>query len=116
MAIPMPDLGTSAVLILSTASTHDEAGRIAEALVTERLAACVQLSPIESWYRWEGKIEHAPETRLHIKTTADRADQVRDRIRALHSYEVPEIIVLPIAAGTADYLDWIAEAVRAEEG
>lgn len=103
-----------AVLILSTASTHDEASRIAEALVNEGLAACVQLSPIESWYRWEGKIEHAPETRLHIKTTADRADQVRDRIRALHSYAVPEIVILPIGGGSPDYLEWIAEAVRSE--
>ena len=106
----------NAVLILTTASTHDEASRIAEALVAERLAACVQLSPIESWYRWEGRIEHAPEMRLHIKTTADRADQVRDRIRALHSYEVPEIVVLPIGGGSADYLDWLAQAVRAESG
>jgi periplasmic divalent cation tolerance protein len=106
----------SAVLILSTASTHDEASRIAEVLVAERLAACVQLSPIESWYRWEGKIEHAPETRLHIKTTAGRADQVRDRIRALHSYEVPEIVILPIGGGSAEYLEWIADAVRTESG
>ena len=106
----------SAVLILSTASTRDEASRIAEALVAERLAACVQLSPIESWYRWEGKIEHAPETRLHIKTTADRADQVRDRIRALHSYEVPEIVILPLGGGSAEYLEWIAEGVRSESG
>jgi len=106
----------SAVLILSTASTRDEASRIAEALVAERLAACVQLSPIESWYRWEGRIEHAPETRLHIKTTADRADQVRDRIRALHSYEVPEIVILPLGGGSAEYLEWIAEGVRSESG
>lgn len=106
----------SAVLILSTASTRDEASRIAEALVAERLAACVQLSPIESWYRWEGRIEHAPETRLHIKTTADRAGQVRDRIRALHSYEVPEIVILPLGGGSAEYLEWIAEGVRSESG
>jgi len=106
----------NAVLILSTASTYDEAGRIAEALVKEGLAACAQLSPIESWYRWEGKIERAPETRLHIKTTAERADQACDRIRALHSYKVPEIVVLPISGGSADYLDWIAQAVRTEEG
>lgn len=106
----------SAVLILTTAATHDEAGRIAEALVAERLAACVQLSPIESWYRWEDRIEHTPETRLHIKTTAERADQVRDRIRALHSYQIPEVVVLPIDRSAPDYLDWIAEAVRSESG
>ena len=106
----------TALLILSTASTHDEASRIAATLIEERLAACVQLSPIESWYRWEGKVEHAPETRLHIKTTAERADQVRDRIRALHSYDVPEIVILPLAGGSPDYLDWVADAVRSETG
>jgi periplasmic divalent cation tolerance protein len=106
----------SAVLILSTAATHDEAGRIAEALVAERLAACVQLSPIESWYRWQGKIEHAPETRLHIKTIAALAKQVEQRIRALQSYAVPEIVILPIGGGSAEYLEWFAEGVRSESG
>ena len=101
----------SAVLILATASTHDEAGRIAEALVTEQLAACVQLSPIESWYRWEGRIEHQPETRLHIKTSASLATRVEQRIRDLHSYDVPEIVVLPIAGDSADYLGWIEGSV-----
>ena len=104
---------TGAVLILSTASTHDEANRIAEALVTEGLAACVQLSPIESWYRWEGKVEHQPETRLHIKTTVARAAQVEARIRALHSYAVPEIVVIAITGGSADYLGWIESSVTA---
>lgn len=102
---------TDAVLILSTASTQDEASRIAEALVTEQLAACVQLSPIESWYRWQGKVEHQRETRLLIKTTAERAAQTEARIRALHSYDLPEIVVVPIAGGSANYLAWIAESV-----
>ena len=105
-----------AVLILSTASTHDEASRIAEALVTEGLAACVQLSPIESWYRWDDRIEHQPETRLHIKTMAHLADQVEQRIRALHSYAVPEVVILPITGGSADYLGWIAATIRSETG
>lgn len=104
------------VLILSTASTHDEASRIAEALVTEGLAACVQLSPIESWYRWDDRIEHQPETRLHIKTMAHLADQVGQRIRALHSYAVPEVVILPITGGSADYLGWIAATIRSETG
>jgi len=104
----------NAVLILSTASTHDEASRIAESLVEEELAACVQLSPIESWYRWEGRIEHQPETRLHIKTMAHLADQVEARIRAMHSYAVPEIVILPLGDGSADYLGWIAASTRAE--
>ena len=104
----------NAVLILSTASTHDEASRIPESLVAEELAACVQLSPIESWYRWEGRIEHQPETRLHIKTMAHLADQVEARIRAMHSYAVPEIVILPLGDGSADYLGWIAASTRAE--
>lgn len=101
----------SAVLILSTAPTRDEAGRIAKTLVDEKLAASVQLSPIESWYRWEGKTEHAAETRLHIKTTAERARQVEERVRALHSYAVPEIVILPITGGAAAYLDWLTQTV-----
>lgn len=104
------------VLILSTASTHDEASRIAEALVAESLAACVQLSPIESWYRWEGRIEHQPETRLHIKTISALVEQVESRIRALHSYDVPEIVIIPIGGGSADYLGWIDTAVGAGSG
>jgi periplasmic divalent cation tolerance protein len=104
----------NAILILSTASSHGEASRIAEILVTEQLAACVQLSPVESWYRWKEKIERSPETRLHIKTMAHLADQVEQRIRALHSYEVPEIVIIPITGGSADYLNWIGQSVRAE--
>ena len=104
----------SAILILSTAATHDEAARIAEALVADQLAACVQLSPIESWYRWQGKVEHGPETRLHIKTMAHLADAVMQRLTALHSYEIPETIVIAIENGSNDYLDWIAASVRAE--
>jgi periplasmic divalent cation tolerance protein len=116
MAIPMPDAAPSPVVILSTASSHEEASRIAEALVAGRLAACVQLSPIESWYCWQGKIEHAPETRLQIKTMAHLVAEVEQRVRALHSYEVPEILVIPVIGGGADYLGWIAESIRSESG
>lgn len=99
------------VLMLCTAASHDEAAGIARALVTERLAACVQLSPIESWYRWHGAVEQASEYRLHIKTDERLASAVEARIRALHGYDVPEIVILPIG-GSADYLRWMAEAVR----
>jgi periplasmic divalent cation tolerance protein len=97
----------SAVLILSTAPTREEAAKIAEALVTEGLAACVQLSPIESWYRWEGKVEHAAEIRLHIKTRESLAERVEQRINALHSYALPELIRVAIDGGSPAYLDWI---------
>ena len=104
----------SAVLILSTAATHDEAARMAESLVAEQLAACVQLSPIESWYRWQGEVEHAPETRLHIKTTTHLVDAVTQRLTALHSYDVPEVIVIAIENGSIDYFAWIEASVRSE--
>jgi periplasmic divalent cation tolerance protein len=102
----------SAVLILATAPTRDEAARIAEALVAERLAACVQLEPVESWYRWEGKVEHASEMRLQIKTMAWLGTDVTARIRALHSYDVPEIVIIPLTGGSADYLAWIEASVE----
>ena len=108
---PARDMEPAAILILSTAATRDEAARIAEALVTERLAACVQLSPIESWYRWEGKVEHGSETRLHIKTTADLAEAVKQRLIALHSYDMPEVAVIALTGGSRDYLAWIEASV-----
>jgi periplasmic divalent cation tolerance protein len=97
----------SAVLILSTAPTREEATRIAEVLVAEKLAACVQLSAIDSWYRWEGKVEQAGEIRLQVKTTEALADRVEQRIAALHSYAVPELIRVAVSGGSAAYLDWL---------
>ena len=97
----------TAILVLSTAPTREEAARIAEALVAEKLAACVQLSPIESWYGWEGKVEQAIEICLHIKTKESLAERVEQRIIALHSYAVPELIRVPITGGSAAYLDWV---------
>jgi len=96
------------VLILSTASTRAEAERIAETLVAEKLAACVQLSAIDSVYRWQGEVEHGAEIRISIKTRATLTEAVESRIKALHSYDVPQIVVVPIAGGSADYLGWIA--------
>jgi len=101
----------SAILILTTAPTQEEAARIAETLVTEKLAACVQLSPIESWYRWDGKVERAAEIRLHIKTTEAGAGDVERRVAALHSYALPELIRIPIAGGSPDYLAWMDEEI-----
>ena len=114
MVFPMPDMAGPAILILSTAATRDEAARIAEALVAEQLAACIQLSPIESWYRWQGKVEHAPEIRLHIKTMTHLVDAAIQRLTALHSYDVPEVVVIALENVSADYLAWIEASVRAE--
>ncbi len=81
---------------------------MAEALVESKLAACVNLlSGIQSVYRWEGKVETAREVLLLIKSTAARFDELRDRITELHSYDTPEVIALPITAGSDKYLDWI---------
>ena len=99
-------------LVLTTAGTYEDANRIAEALVQRRLAACVNvISPIASVYRWKDKVEHAQEWLLLIKTTAGAADAVADAIKELHSYELPECIVLPIDGGSEAYLNWIGENV-----
>ena len=115
MSVARPRAGrTAAAVILCTAGSRAEAERLADALVGERLAACVNLiGPITSVYRWRGAVERAEEILLVVKTRRMRAGAVAKRIRALHSYEVPEVIVLPIAGGAADYLAWIAAATGA---
>ncbi len=99
----------SAVVMLTTAGSRAEANRIAAALVDERLAACVNVvAPITSIYRWRGAVERAEEVLLLVKTRRARMARVGARIRALHSYDLPEVIALPIDAGSAAYLAWIA--------
>jgi periplasmic divalent cation tolerance protein len=99
---------TENFVIFSTCSDQGEANRIAQDLVERRAAACVSVVPgVQSVYRWEGKVEKAQEVLLLIKTSAERFAAVRDRIAELHSYETPEIIALPIAAGSDQYLNWI---------
>lgn len=86
--------------------------RLAETLVGERLAACVNMPPpVTSMYRWQGEVEKAEEILLIIKTTSERFDALRDRILQLHSYETPEIIAIPIVAGSEPYLQWLREQV-----
>ncbi len=95
-------------VVLVTTGSEAEAETIATALLEERLAACVNiLSPVRSLYRWQGKIADDREWLLVIKTRAERFAAVESRVRSLHSYEVPEVISLPLLAGSADYLDWI---------
>lgn len=99
-------------IVLTTTSSKEEAEQIARALVERRLAACVNISgPIESVYRWKGEVESATEWLLIIKTVASAFEGVRDTIRKLHSYEVPECVEVPIEAGIAEYLQWIDENV-----
>lgn len=103
----------SAILILTTTETFAQAEKIAQGLVEAELAACVQiLPPMMSVYRWQGKIEKATEHLLLIKTLRDNFTQVETAIKALHPYQTPEIIVLPIEAGSEDYLKWLAQSVK----
>ena len=98
--------------VVLTACSADMAPRIAEALVAARLAGCVQCMPIESTYRWKGEIETAYETLLLIKIRAADYAAVEQAIRALHDYDVPEIIAVPVAQGFAGYLSWLDEVTQ----
>ncbi len=100
-------------IVLSTAGSEEEAKKIANHLVESRLAACVNIVPqIESVYRWEGKVESGREWLLIIKTSAELFPAVRDAIRELHSYELPECIAINIEDGSSEYLDWLADSLR----
>ena len=100
-------------IVLSTAGSEEEARKIAHYLVENQLAACVNIVPqIQSVYRWQGKVESAREWLLLIKTTADKFDDVRDAIREVHSYDLPECIAIAIEDGSTDYLEWIGESVK----
>jgi len=100
-------------LVLTTCGSEEEAERIAQYLVENRLAACVNVIPqIKSIYRWQDKVESAREWLLVVKTTSKNFDQVRDAIRGLHSYEVPECISLMIDDGSATYLEWIDDSTK----
>jgi len=102
----------SYLVALMTAPNREEARSIARTLVGERLAACCNIiDRVESIYRWEGAVEEAAEVLVVIKTTAERFAPMRDRVLALHSYDVPELIALPVADGSAPYLAWIATSV-----
>ena len=101
---------TNARIVLTTAGSQEEARKIAHALVERRLAACVNIVPhVESIYRWQGKIETAEEWLLLIKTQAELFDRVCDAVKELHSYDLPECVMLEVTAGSQEYLDWIAK-------
>lgn len=100
-------------VVLTTAGSRDEARRIAEALVDRKLAACVNIIPgVLSIYRWKGKREEADEWVLLIKTSAKAFPQVRDAIKEMHSYELPECICLAIDDGSEPYLQWLGESIE----
>jgi periplasmic divalent cation tolerance protein len=102
---------TDKIFVLTTAGSEEEARKIARGLVERQLAACVNIVPrVSSIYRWQGKVEEAEEYSLIAKTDVGHFDQVRDAIVKMHSYEVPECVAIPIEAGSAAYLNWIAES------
>ena len=104
---------TEIVLVLTTIPTAERGEAVARALVDERLAACVNiLPPMTSFYRWKGAVERDAECQLVIKTTRDRVTAIGARLREVHAYELPELLVVPVEGGGEDYLDWVKVATR----
>jgi periplasmic divalent cation tolerance protein len=103
---------TDYIQVVTTVERREDAEKIARLLVDRRLAGCVQIvGPITSVYRWQGKVETAEEWQCLAKTRRELFEKVETAIRQVHPYEVPEIIAVPITAGSADYLAWLDEAV-----
>jgi len=104
-------MSDDAIVVFVTAANGEEASRLAEMLVGAHLAACVQILPeIESVYRWQGKIERSSEVLLIVKTTREKFDELEREVRALHSYDTPEIVAVPIVTGSAPYLEWLVKS------
>jgi len=99
-------------IVLTTCGSEEEAQKIALHIVEQQLAACVNIVPkVESVYRWQGKVESSAEWLLLIKTTVEKFPNVRNAIRELHSYDLPECIAIVVEDGSKEYLDWISDSV-----
>jgi periplasmic divalent cation tolerance protein len=110
-------MNAEVIVVTTTVADRADAERIAASLVAKQLSACVQVSgPIDSTFRWKGQIETSQEWICAIKTRRDMYDEVERAIRELHSYEQPEIIALPVIAGSNGYLKWLSDAVRPRGG
>lgn len=104
---------TRIVTLLTTTTSIEEASRIARVLVRERLAACANIIPrISSVYRWDGEVQEEEETMLVIKTTATQLDALEARVVELHSYDVPELLCIPVVAGHQPYITWVNSEVE----
>lgn len=100
------------ILVLTTCPSEDEASKLAGALVSERLAACVNRIPIHSTYVWNNVVQSTPEVQLLIKTTEARLEELKARVKQLHPYELPELVAIPVCAGAETYLDWVRDNVK----
>ena len=99
---------TDFIQVVTTTARRDEADRIAQTLIDQRLAACVQIvGPIASTYRWQGRIETSEEWQRWVKSRRDLYEQIEQAIRRVHPYEVPEILAMAVVAGSSSYLSWI---------
>jgi periplasmic divalent cation tolerance protein len=100
-------------VVLVTCATLEEARKIARGVVEKRLAACVNIvtHAVESFYAWEGKLENSSEYLLMMKTNEERVEELQKEVLLLHSYDTPEFVVLPIVAGSEEYLKWLSESV-----
>jgi periplasmic divalent cation tolerance protein len=104
---------SSFVIVLTTFPAEGNADVLARMLIDERLAACVNiLPPMQSIYRWEGKVDDATERQLIIKTAASRVDALKQKIADVHPYELPEFVVIPILDGSEKYLGWLSDSTR----
>lgn len=102
------------IQVITTTAKKEDAAKIAASLVEKRLAACVQIvGPVHSTYRWEGKVEQAEEWQCLIKSRQDLFGELEQVIKAIHPYEIPEIIVMTITAGSDDYLQWLRDELKA---
>ena len=108
----MSDNPSEPIVVVMTAASREEADRLAEMLVSKSLAACVQILPeIKSIYSWQGEVMREMEILLLAKTTKDRFDDLVSSVTAIHSYETPEIIALPISAAAEPYLKWLLDSL-----
>lgn len=105
------------IIILVTAANREEAIKIADALLAQRKAACVNIIPkVSSMFWWGGKVDRAEENLLIIKSRTELFDEVVSSVKAIHSYEVPEIIALPVIKGSPDYLSWVTKETETKSG
>jgi len=103
---------TNYCIVITTTNSKEEADTLAKAILNEKLAACIQVSEIESRYFWGDKLERICEYKLEIKTTKDNLTKLEEFIKSKHSYEAPEIIAVPIIDGNQDYFNWIDSLVK----